>query len=284
MTDEWIIGISVVGIVIALLLIYLLARTKHSEKKHLVVQIITGFFIIAGLTFGLAVQDEADPLKILMFDAIILALYFLIIFIVAKLREAGKLKQSVSTRKIAFLGIMVGLASALMLLEFPVVPGYHFLKVELSALMIFMALLWFDFKTALLVSLATNLIHVFMPSTPPVILFMDEGVNFIATMIFIAPTAILVRRQNLFDSEKRPIVTWIVIGSALLTAIVMVLYNYFINLPIIYKMEMPFKSVLEIFGVFNLIKWGLNALVIILLWRRLYALRMISDESEPVSE
>ena len=131
--------------------------------------------------------------------------------------------------------------------------------------------------------LATNLIHVFMPSTP-VILFMDEGVNFIATMIFIAPTAILVRRQNLFDSEKRPIVTWIVIGSALLTAIVMVLYNYFINLPIIYKMEMPFKSVLEIFGVFNLIKWGLNALVIILLWRRLYALRMISDESEPVSE
>ena len=102
MTDEWIIGISVVGIVIALLLIYLLARTKHSEKKHLVVQIITGFFIIAGLTFGLAVQDEADPLKILMFDAIILALYFLIIFIVAKLREAGKLKQSVSTRKIAF--------------------------------------------------------------------------------------------------------------------------------------------------------------------------------------
>lgn len=284
MTDEWIIGISVVGIVIALLLIYLLARTKHSEKKHLVVQIITGFFIIAGLTFGLAVQDEADPLKILMFDAIILALYFLIIFIVAKLREAGKLKQSVSTRKIAFLGIMVGLASALMLLEFPVVPGYHFLKVELSALMIFMALLWFDFKTALLVSFATNLIHVFMPSTPPVILFMDEGVNFIATMIFIAPTAILVRRQNLFDSEKRPIVTWIVIGSALLTAIVMVLYNYFINLPIIYKMEMPFKSVLEIFGVFNLIKWGLNALVIILLWRRLYALRMISDESEPVSE
>ena len=60
-----------------------------------------------------------------MFDAIILALYFLIIFIVAKLREAGKLKQSVFPRKIAFLGIMVGLASALMLLEFRV-PGYHF--------------------------------------------------------------------------------------------------------------------------------------------------------------
>jgi riboflavin transporter FmnP len=213
-----------------------------------------------------------------MFDAIILAAYFLMLFIVSKLKQSGKLKKTISTRKIAFLGIMVGLASALMLLEFPVIPGYHFLKIELSALMIFMTLLWFDFKTAVLVSVATNLIHVFMPTTPPVILFMDEGVNFIATMIFIAPTAIFMKKQDLGDQGKRSLMIWLTIASALLTSVVMVMYNQFVNLPIIYKIEMPFITVLEVFGVFNLIKWGLNALVINLLWRRLYSLRMIGEE------
>ena len=286
MKDEWIIGISVLGIITALVLIYLMARAKDSEKKLLVIQIITGLFIIAGLSFGLAVQKnvEVEPLEIFMFDAIILAVYFLILFINAKLRKSGRLKKPISTRKIAFLGIIVGLASALMLLSVPIIPGMHFLKVELSGLIIFMTLLWFDFKTAVIVSLITNFIHVFMPGTPPLIPFLDEGVNFIATMVFILPTALFIRKRNLAGTEKRLVIIGTVIVSAIITSVVMVLYNQFVNLPIIYKIEMPFQSVLEIFGVFNLIKWGLNALTIILLWKRLYPLCAINQEFGPEME
>jgi riboflavin transporter FmnP len=66
--------------------------------------------------------------------------------------------------------------------------------------------------------------------------------------------------------------------GVIFTVVVMTLYNAYVNLPFIYKITMPFKTVAEIFGLFNLIKWGLNAIVIILLWRRLYTLRTINDD------
>ena len=287
MSDELIIIISVLGIMMAMVLVYLMARTKENDRKLLVVQIATGVFIIAGFSFGLAVKGDGEiaPLKILMFDAIILAAYLLGLFAIAKLRKSGRIQKGVSTRKIAFLGIMVGLSSALMLLGFPGIPGFTFLKVELSALMIFMTFLWFDFKTAVFVSLATNLIHVFMPSTtPPLIPFMDEGVNFIATMVFLAPTAIFLRRHRLATDKKWSPILWLTSASVILTVVVMVLYNHYINLPLIYGMNLPFKTVLEVFGVFNLVKWGLNGLVINLLWRRLYTLRAFNDKDSAFNE
>jgi riboflavin transporter FmnP len=167
-----------------------------------------------------------------------------------------------------------------MLLGFPVMPAAPYLKVEVSGLIIFLTLLWFDWKTAALVSLYTNFIHVFMPGSAPVIIFLDEGVNFIATMVFILPTVLFLKKTNLTTSKKFSPILLISIIGAIFTAVIMTLYNAFINLPIIYGWPMPFWTVVEIFGVFNLIKWGLVAIVINLTWKRLYKLRNFGEEEE----
>ncbi|MDD3958539.1 MAG: ECF transporter S component [Candidatus Izemoplasmatales bacterium] len=221
--------------------------------------------------------------NILMVNSVILAVYVLILLVSFLIHKKQKQIRGLSTRKLAFLGILIGLSSALMLLSVPIMPAAPFLKVELSGLVIFMTLLWFDFKTAAIVSLITNFIHVFMPGSAPLILFLDEGVNFIATMVFLLPMAIMIR---MIDFEHRKNNWKFIVVSVLgviFTVIVMTLYNAYVNLPIIYKMTMPFKTVAEIFGVFNLIKWGLVAIAINLTWRRLFSLRHFG-ESEAMIE
>jgi riboflavin transporter FmnP len=221
--------------------------------------------------------------NILMVNSVILAVYVLILLVSFLIHKKQKQIRGLSTRKLAFLGILIGLSSALMLLSVPIMPAAPFLKVELSGLVIFMTLLWFDFKTAAIVSLITNFIHVFMPGSAPLILFLDEGVNFIATLVFLLPMAIMIR---MIDFEHRKNNWKFIVVSVLgviFTVIVMTLYNAYVNLPIIYNMTMPFKMVVEIFGVFNLIKWGLVAVAINLTWRRLFSLRHFG-ESEAMIE
>jgi CRISPR-associated protein Cas1 len=53
-------------------------------------------------------------------------------YLLARKRQKEQAPSPLSTKKIAFLGIIIGLSSALMLLGFPIIPGFHFLKVELS--------------------------------------------------------------------------------------------------------------------------------------------------------
>lgn len=221
--------------------------------------------------------------NILMVNSVILAVYMFLLLASFLIHKKQKRIRGLSTRKLAFLGILIGLSSALMLLSVPIMPAAPFLKVELSGLVIFMTLLWFDFKTAAIVSLITNFIHVFMPGSAPLILFLDEGVNFIATMVFMLPMAIMIR---MIDFEHRKNNWKFIVVSVLgviFTVIVMTLYNAYVNLPIIYKMSMPFKTVVEIFGVFNIIKWGLVAVAINLTWRRLFSLRHFG-ESEAMIE
>ena len=272
--------ITVLSIIVAIASLFLLAyfhKQKGTKQSLLGVYFLLIAFIVAGISFGLATKSQPSAFReILMFNAIIVAVYFLVIYLTTKINK-HRVKSPLSTRKIAFLGILVGLASALMLLGFPIIPGFIFLKVELSGLIILMAFLWFDFRTALLVSLLTNFIHVFLPGTPPLILFLDEGVNFIATVVFLAPIAIFLKRDQLM--EKKQTIRFLLISSAgvLFTTIVMTLYNYFINLPLIYSWPMPFNQVVAVFGLFNLIKWGLVALVVNLTWRRLYSLKAIGE-------
>lgn len=272
---------TLIAIAITIALLFVLAfvhKVGRTNKQSTIAGVITIAFILIGISFGLATKSNPAPAsEIIMINAIILAFYLLIVFLTYQWNK-NRVKTPLSTRKIAFLGILVGLSSALMLLGFPVIPGFVFLKVELSGLIILMALLWFDFKTAVLVSLFTNFIHVFMPGTPPLILFLDEGVNFIATMVFLAPIAIFVKKRHLETKEATLRILIVSSAGVLFTTLVMTLYNYFINLPIIYSWPMPFSTVVQVFGLFNVIKWGLVALVVNLTWRRLYSLRSIGEE------
>lgn len=263
------------SLIIALGLMFYLAKNIKERRNHIVLSFVAILFIITGLTIGLLMSDSDIPVtEIVLFNTIILLVYSAILSVFSFIQKKGrKDKKPMSTKKIAFLGIMVGIASVLMLLGFPVIPGFLFLKVELSALVIFMTLLWFDFKTAVIVSLLTNIIHFFLPGTAPLIPMLDEMVNFLATMLFIVPTAIFLNKKSLENEKKGFSILVLTLIGFVSTTLLMVLFNQYINLPLIYNIDMTFKEVIAIFGLFNIIKWGFNALVINLTWRRFYILR-----------
>ncbi|MFH0992861.1 MAG: ECF transporter S component [bacterium] len=262
-----------------------IARVRErsgGKKKGFGVGLLAVVFVIAGVSLGLALKDPAVAVgKIALVDALSLLAYAIIAFFLVKFHVSVARTKVKGTRRLAFLGIVVGLASVLMLLGFPIIPNFYFLKVELSGLIIFMTLLWFDWKTAALVSVATNFINVFMPGTPPVIVFLDQGVNFIATMIFLLPATLALRRAQ---KPKSGLVLAVSLAGVVVVTVVMTLYNAFINLPLIYHITMPFVTVMEVFGVFNAVKWGIVAIAVSATWQRLYSLRSFRDDGEGAEE
>lgn len=277
---------------IALLTFLAIAQSKEKrERKSIVGGILSVVAIVIGITVLLSIQEKTviiddqpviqkiEFLEILVVDFIFIVVYTLISFVMLRTHRVGQNKQKMSTKKVAILGVLIGFASVLMLAGIPIMPAAPYLKLEISSLIIFMVLIWFDFKSAIIVSLATNLIHVFMPSlTAPVIPFLDEGINFIATMAFLIPAILILNTKE--DAEKPSYKkVWLATGvGVLFTTVFMVAYNAFINLPIIYRFDMPFMDVLSIFGVFNIAKWGTSFLIINLLWRKLYDLKDIRNQ------
>lgn len=92
-------------------------------------------------------------------------------------------------------------------------------------------------------------------------------------MIFILPTAIYLNKHRKAGGINQVSILWLTILGVALTTVLMVLFNQYINLPIIYKIDMSFKEVITVFGIFNFIKWSLNAFLINLTWKRFYSLK-----------
>ncbi|MDA3932347.1 MAG: ECF transporter S component [Tenericutes bacterium] len=263
------------AVIIALTLMFFLGKNTDNKKSLLIVSGITLFFIVFGITYAylflITIDGEKVPLSdIIIANIIVIVVYVSGYFILSNLNQKTLVSKKVSTYKITIQALLIGIASVLMLISFPVMPAAPYLKVELSALIIFMTLIWFDFKTAVMVSFVTNLVHFFMPSSAPVIPLLDEMMNFMATMIFILPAAIFLKKDRLLEGNKQIAILILTTIGFVATTIIMVLYNQYINLPYIYNIQMSFNQVLLIFGVFNIIKWGLNAVVINLTWKRFY--------------
>jgi len=268
-----------VGLLVALSIIQ--SHEKRSLKT-IIISIVAIIVILFGVSYAIAFDFQSDnkPIPIItiaLVDLLIVLLYFGITFLIIKSRQQKTNEKK--TTKIAILSLLIAMSSVLMMMSIPIFPQASYLKLELSGLVIFMVLLWYDFKTAMIVSLLTNFIHVFLPSsTPPLILFLDEGINLIATMAFILPSAIIMRNLGM---QERPSPLEVIVSTiigVLFTSVFMVLYNYFINLPIVYGQDWwTFEEVLTIFGLFNLIKWGSVAIVINLLWQRLYNLKYVGN-------
>jgi len=266
------------ALVIALILMFLLGKNRRDQKRFLIVSLLSLVFIVVGITYAYVFLVQVDDQKlelstIILTYIVVIIIYLIGLFAVNRVNQTQSKKQKMTTQRLAIQGILVGMASVLMLISFPVMPAAPFLKVELSALIIFMTLIWFDFKTAVVVSLTTNIVHYFMPSSAPIIPLLDEMINFLATMLFILPTAIFIKRDRLNRENKGVIIFILTFAGFLATVVLMVLFNQYINLPYIYNLPWSFKDVLLIFGVFNIIKWGLNLLVINLTWRRFFVIR-----------
>ena len=221
--------------------------------------------------------EEAIPLlkKILVYG-FFFALYaaLTVATFLRKKSETGRY----SVYKITVLGLMAGLAYVLRFFGFPIIPGYPFLKLEFSGLIYILVLLWFGFGSAVIVCLLTNVLRVifhFSPFGAFLVLGIDQLVNFIASVAYILPVAIFffkLKENEQPNADKMLISTTV---GTLITMVFMIFYNYFINLPIIYELDMPLKEAIIVFGSFNLVKWGLVTVMINLLWQKLYNLKYL---------
>lgn len=283
-----------ISVALLVVLIINLGRKNTSKKMYLVGAIILALVIFA-VNFTL-VRDYNDKVvrdpslvfpyaKLLLFNAFVIILFVLIgYFFVYKQK---KIQRKTSTTSVATLSLMVALASVLMLFGIPIFPAASFLKVEISALIYFMIYLWFGFKPTITIIILTNLIHIIMPSiTPPLVFGLDETANIVAILVFLLPSFIVFRKLPNDEAPQFRTVLITSLAGVLLTTIFMVLYNYFIFIPIYeYILDIPievilntseefnFIATLTLFGSFNLIKWGSVAVVVSLLYRRLYVLK-----------
>jgi riboflavin transporter FmnP len=208
-----------------------------------------------------------------------------IYLIVNDIRHEGFYSHN-TNKRIALIGVLAAVSSALMLLGFPIVPvaGFSFLKIEFSVLFIFLVYIWFDFKSAIIVSLITNLVDSIVK--PGLIPFMDQGINFVATMVFLIPLVLAFRKFVVTKKEYDvlPVGKVMLFSgiSILVTSVVMVLINLLVVIPvydslwgggvskIIYAVSSHYYMVvITIFGLFNIVHWGLIALAIVLFGNRL---------------
>lgn len=266
-----------------LLMVALSLSNKRGDKKSKQFTITSAFLslMLFGINYLLIVNIynptlikfsenfsiEISPLiRLIVINIVLMGIYTLLVVQAYKKKDNKKM----TTTNVAIMGILVSVSSVLMLFSIPIFPPAPFLKLEVSGLIIFMVFIWFDVKTAIIVSILTNLIHVFMPGTSaPIILFLDEFVNFIATMSFLAPSLLLIKKNEYNKVSNGNKIAYVIIVGVLFTTVFMVLYNFLFNLPIVYGMEWEFLNVLYIFGLFNIIKWGSVGFLIIILWKKL---------------
>ncbi|MFA7367533.1 MAG: hypothetical protein WC008_04410, partial [Bacilli bacterium] len=189
--------VSSVFVLLSLFFMFYLAlsnkRGDNNIKKFIIASLLLSiifiginYLLIPTVNYGESATAPANPtkdfismLRLIIINTVLLGIYALLAIQLVRKKE----KKRISTTKVAIIGILISVSSVLMLFSIPIFPPAPFLKLEVSGLIIFMVFIWCDVKTAIIVSLLTNLIHVFMPGTSaPVILFLDEFVNFVATM------------------------------------------------------------------------------------------------------
>jgi len=280
----------ILATLVLLLLLGFLTRGDRKAKKKPLISSALLLLVFVGVNY-LLIENIDKPtvlefsenlsvtisatFRLVIIDIALLSLYTILVVQLFKQKQ----KKVVTTSNVATIGILVSVASVLMLFGIPIFPTASFLKLEVSGLIIFMVFIWFDVKTALTVSFLTNIIHVFMPGvSTPIILFLDEFVNFIATVSFLLPSILLIKKdENNKVLKGRMIPIAVLIGIAF-TTVFMTLYNFFFNLPIVYLMlDWDLKSVAITFGSFNIIKWGSVGFLIIVLWKKLEPLMHIRN-------
>ena len=256
---------------------------KHTGKKLYLIGGVILFLTLVSINlimikdYRVALGQDATTIfpiaNVLLYNAFIIILFVGLGYFLTKKKDRIKEKTTVSN--VATLGLLIALASVLMLFGLPYpMPGFSFLKIEVSALIYFMVLLWFGPKQTIIVVLLTNIVHGIMPTLGETkIPFLDEMVNVVAVIAFLTPAYIINRKLSNNEVPNKFNVIISAILGAVFTTIFMVLYNFYINLPLIYSWPMDFGQVVYVFGVFNIIKWSLVSIVVVLLYEKIYNLK-----------
>ncbi|WP_176555892.1 ECF transporter S component [Virgibacillus ndiopensis] len=131
--------------------------------------------------------------------------------------------QSSKLFKLIVLALMGTISLLLFLLNFPVLPGFGYLKIDFSDIPALIAALIFSPLAGVIVEAIKNVLYLAIGGGEPV------GVtsNFLAGVMFIIPVAVLYHKYK----SVKSIVLGLVVGTVIMT-IGMSILNYLVFLPI----------------------------------------------------
>ncbi|WP_188454286.1 ECF transporter S component [Virgibacillus oceani] len=131
--------------------------------------------------------------------------------------------QSSKLFKVIILALMGTISLLLFILNFPVLPGFGYLKIDFSDIPALVAALIFSPLAGVIVEAIKNLLYLAIGGGEPV------GVtsNFLAGVMFIVPAAFLYHKHK----NMKSIVFGLIIGTIIMT-IGMSILNYLVFLPI----------------------------------------------------
>lgn len=162
--------------------------------------------------------------------------------------------------------LLTALATLVMYIEIPLIPGFSFLKMDVSDVVVLLAFGLYGISTGTLVAFCKVLLHWVLMGMNVASLIGDFS-SLLSSLAFIIPIVLLLRNDH---------ANWLAYGCGTLSlTIVLSLANYFILMPLYmtvlnFHIGMPVAKYV-LFGVvpFNLVKGVINSILSILLTRRL---------------
>lgn len=131
--------------------------------------------------------------------------------------------QSSKLLKLIILALLGTISFILFLLNFPILPGYGYLKIDFSDIPALIAALIFSPFAGIIVEAIKNLIYLALGGGEPV----GVTANFLAGVMFIVPAAVLYHKYK----GVKSIISGLVAGTIIM-AIGMSVLNYLVILPI----------------------------------------------------
>lgn len=188
--------------------------------------------------------------------------------VAVKKLKVTKEKVRFTTKEIVFLGLLSGISYVLMLLESP--PYLGFLRIEFSDIPAIIGAFTYGPMAGVIIELIKNLLKAITASSTA---FVGELANFIISVAYVVPAAILFRKL----SVKRKVFLTFLLSTISMTIVGFVV-NYFITIPLYANLfggldvilkgatlipAINSKFTLVLYGItpFNLVKGALMGLV-----------------------
>ncbi len=157
------------------------------------------------------------------------------------------------SKKLILIGVFVALSIILQRISFPIIPIAPYLKLEFSSIPIIVIAIVINLKYAILATFIVNSLDFFINGSLTG-LPIDQSVNVIAIILFMMC-------MHYFLSCNKKLLS--VVVPVLTNVVILTLLNYVFITPLyfsILKIPLPNQFLIwtvNVYGVFNLIKWGL---------------------------
>lgn len=172
--------------------------------------------------------------------------------------------KKTQTKIYVLVGILSALSIILQFISIPIIPAAPFLKLEFSSIPMITLAIFYGRRYGVLSAIIVNTIDALMK--PSVVGFpLDQFVNVIAIIIFMLSI-------HYFIIKKQYILAIII--PVIANVMLLVLLNYSFITPLYFtiaKWPLPENLLLwciQIYGTFNLIKWGSIAVIYVVIYQK----------------